>query len=81
VGEDILFGPADQIEFGAGGEEIETGLCNVGAAFTGEAAFQNFMGAVQVTPLVSETYPLDQAIHDIERAAAGNIMKVLLRCT
>jgi threonine dehydrogenase-like Zn-dependent dehydrogenase len=39
------------------------------------------MGTVQVSPLVSETYPLDHALHALERAAAGNIMKVLLRCT
>jgi threonine dehydrogenase-like Zn-dependent dehydrogenase len=37
------------------------------------------MGSVKVEPMVTETYPLAEAEHALERAAAKDTMKVLLR--
>jgi threonine dehydrogenase-like Zn-dependent dehydrogenase len=39
------------------------------------------LGNIAVGPMVSETYPLGEAAHALERAAAPDTIKVLLRCT
>lgn len=36
------------------------------------------MGTVEVRPMVTETYPLDEALNALQRAAGSDVMKILL---